>query len=185
MSRDVVFFDLETQRTFNEVGGRDRFQDLGISVAVTFSTAKNAYAIYTENTVGALVDQLMRADLVVGYNLLGFDYAVLMAHTAFDLPALIPTLDMMVEIERKLGHRLKLDAIAAATLGAGKSADGLQAVKWWREGKLVEIARYCCMDVKVTRLIHEYGSRHGKLHYIDRFGKKRTVDVAWGDGAGS
>ncbi len=80
---------------------------------------------------------------------------------------------------RKLGHRLALDSIAQATLGVGKTSDGLEAIRWWREGKLNEIAEYCCFDVKVTKLVHEYGVRHKQLFFTDRFQQKRAVAVEW------
>ena len=70
-------------------------------------------------------------------------------------------------------------AIATATLGIGKTADGLDAIKWWREGRLLEIAEYCCFDVKCTKLVHEYGAAHKELNYVDRFRNRRTVNVSW------
>ena len=69
--------------------------------------------------------------------------------------------------------------VASATLGAEKTADGLQALRWFREGRMLEIAEYCCFDVKVTKLVHEYGAQHGHVKYKDRFGQERSVDVAW------
>ena len=93
---------------------------------------------------------------MVGFNNLRFDYEVLHGYTSFDLRQL-PTLDMMVELQNELRHRLSLDSIATATFGVEKTAEGMQAIQWYREGKLLEIAEYCCYDVKITRLVHEYG----------------------------
>lgn len=179
MSRNIVYFDLETQRTANDAGGWDRQRDMGMSLGVTYSTASGEYKIYTEKRVDELIQELLKADLVVGYNVIGFDYEVLMGYTILDLPSQIPTLDLLVDVKAKLGHRLGLDAIATATLGVGKTGDGLDAIRWWREGKLLEIAEYCCFDVKVTRLVHEYGRDHKQLFYNDRFQQKRSVEVAW------
>ena len=179
MSANIVYFDLETQRTANDVGGWDRKRDMGLSVGVTWSTAAGEYRIYAENRVHDLVNELLKADLVVGFNVLNFDYEVLMGYTAYDLPTLAPTLDLLVELEKTLGHRLSLDAVATATLGTGKTADGLDAIRWWREGELLKIAEYCCFDVKVTRLVHEFGREHRYLHYLDRFQQKKRVEVNW------
>lgn len=176
---DIVYFDLETQRTFNDVGGADRKSDMGMSVGVTFSTADNAYEIFGEERVDSLVARLRRADLVVGYNLLHFDYGVLMGYTVFDLVDLLPTLDLMVDIEKVIGRRLKLDDIARASLGVGKTGDGLDAIRWWREGRLLDIAEYCCFDVKVTRLVHEYGAKNGCVHFFDRSGQKQEAKINW------
>jgi DEAD/DEAH box helicase domain-containing protein len=151
MSRDVVYFDLETQRTANDVGGWDRKRDMLMSVGVTYSTKLGEYRIYTEKNVQALVDQLLRADLVVGFNVINFDYEVLMGYTILDLPISAGTLDMLVELEKRLGHRVGLDAVAMATFGVGKTGDGLDAIKWWREGRMLDIAEYCCFDVNARR----------------------------------
>jgi len=179
MARNIVYFDLETQRTANDAGGWDRKRDMGMSVGVTYSTASGSYRIYPEQKVNDLVTELMRADLVVGFNVINFDYEVLMGYTILDLPMHIPTLDLMVDVEKKLGHRLGLDAIATATLGVGKTGDGLDAIRWWREGRVLEIAEYCCFDVKVTRLVHEHGAAHRHLFFNDRFQQRRRVDVEW------
>ena len=179
MAQNIVYFDLETQRTANDVGGWDKKRDMRMSVGVTYSTASGQYQIYSEKRVNDLVNELMKADLVVGFNVINFDYEVLMGYTILDLPSQIRTLDLMVELEKTLGHRLSLDALATASLGVGKTADGLDAIHWWREGKVAEIAEYCCFDVKVTRLVHEFGRDHKQLFYVDRFQQKRRVDVAW------
>ena len=179
MARDIVYFDLETRRTANDVGGWGNKHKMGISVACTYSTKLGEYGIYLEEEAQALIDQLRRADLVVGFNVINFDYEVLMAYTVLDLPHQCRTLDLLVDIEKKLGHRLGLDAVASASLGIGKTGDGLDAIRWWREGRLAEIAEYCCFDVKCTKLVHEYGAQHKKLHYVDRFQQKKSVAVEW------
>ena len=176
--KNIVYFDLETQKSAEEVGGWGNICRMGMSIGVTYSTARDAYTIYAEKQVNALISELQRADLVVGFNNLRFDYEVLHGYTSFDLRQL-PTLDMMVELQNALRHRLSLDAIATATFGVEKTAEGMQAIQWYRERKLLQIAEYCCYDVKITRLIHEYGAHHHQLHYHNRFGKKMTVPVRW------
>ncbi len=179
MPGDIVFFDLETRRTANDVGGWGNKHKMGISVAVTFSTKLNEYMIYTEDEADALIEQLKRADLVVGFNHIGFDYEVLMGHTIFDFRDQLRSLDMLIDLEKVLGHRIKLDAVAAATLGAGKTADGLDALKWWQQGEVAKIAEYCCYDVKVTKCVYEYGAKHGHVKYHDRNGREQTAEVKW------
>jgi len=115
---------------------------------------------------------------VVGFNNLRFDYEVLHGYTPLDLRQL-PTLDMMVELQNTLQHRLSLDSIATATFGVEKTAEGMQAIHWFREGKLMEIAEYCCYDVKLTRLVHEFGVANRMLFYQNRFGKRLSVPVTW------
>lgn len=175
---NIVYFDLETQKSADEVGGWDKIRDMKMSVGVTYSTARGTYQIYDEKRVDALMRELQRADLVVGFNNLRFDYEVLHGYSVFDLRQ-IPTLDMLVELQKTLAHRLSLDAIATASLGVEKTSEGLQAIRWWREGRLMEIAEYCCFDVKITRLVHEYGRANKQVFYKNRFGATLSVPVSW------
>ena len=176
---DIVYFDLETQRTANDVGGWDKKHEMKMSVGVTFSSAENKYEMCPESRVDDLIKRLQRADLVVGYNVVRFDYEVLMGYTVLSLPEQLRTLDLLVDIEKSAGHRLKLEDVAQGTLGVGKIAEGLDAIRWWREGRIMEIAEYCCFDVKVTKLVHEYGAQHKELFFSDRFGRKQRLEIHW------
>ncbi|MFM1768471.1 MAG: hypothetical protein RJA22_1000 [Verrucomicrobiota bacterium] len=176
--KNIVYFDLETQKSADEVGGWGNIRDMKMSVGVTYSTVRGGYHVYGEKQVDDLVEELRRADLVVGFNNLGFDYEVLHGYTILDLTQL-PTLDMMVELRRTIPHRLSLDSIAHGTMGLGKTSDGLQALRWFKEGRMLDIAEYCCFDVKITRMVHEYGARHRQLFYTNKFGAKQSVPVTW------
>jgi DEAD/DEAH box helicase domain-containing protein len=173
-----IFFDIETQNTFQEVGGHYP-ERLSISVAVTYDSADQAFHRYTERQAAQLAEDLSKTDLVVGYNLYGFDYPVLQQYTDTVQLDQLPTVDMMVHIQKRLGFRLKLDSIATATLKTGKSADGLQAVRWWREGRVEEIFAYCEQDVDVTRRVYEFGKLYRYVQYYDRQYRIKRVPVAW------
>src|SRR5215510_13057235 len=134
-AKNIVYFDLETQKSADEVGGWDKIRDMRMSVAATYSTATGSYQVYAEADVPTLVAEMQRADLVVGFNNLNFDYEVLHAYTVFDLRQL-PTLDLLVEVRKTLPHRLSLDSIAHATMGVEKTSAGMQAIRWFKEGKL-------------------------------------------------
>src|SRR5215472_9950385 len=176
--KNVVYFDLETQKSADEVGGWNNISRMGMSIGVTYNTATSNYTIYSERQVDDLIRELQRADLIVGFNHLRFDFEVLHGYTALDMRQL-PTLDLLIELQNQLEHRLSMDAIATATFGVEKTAEGMQAIQWYKEGELMKIAEYCCYDVKLTRLIHEYGAHNQRLHYFNRFGKKLTVPVKW------
>lgn len=177
-SVNVVFFDLETQRTFDEVGGRHNIRKLRMSVAVTYSTADGCFHRFTEDQVHELVDHLKEADLVVGFNVLSFDYEVLRAYRD-DLPQRAVTVDMLDHVHRRLGFRVSLDNLAATTLHTSKSADGLQAVRWYREGRIQEILDYCQQDVEITRDLYEYGRKYKHVKYRDGSYRTREIPVSW------
>jgi uncharacterized protein YprB with RNaseH-like and TPR domain len=184
--KNIVYFDLETQRSFGDVGGFSQKAKMGVSVAVTYSTARGNYEIYTESEMEKLGEELIRADLVVGWNHMQFDYPVLQPYVFHTLAEQTLNLDMMLDLETRLGFRLKLDSVATATLGIGKTADGLDALRWWQEHKksgefapLRKIAEYCAYDVKVTKCVHEYALEHGMLKYDDKSGRIGEIAVDW------
>ena len=178
MGKNIVYFDLETQKSADEVGGWNHIDLMGMSIGVTFSTKRGDYRVYGEPEIDELIEEIQKADLVVGFNQIRFDYKVLEGYSVFDFTQ-VPSLDMLVDLNEKLGHRLKLDSIAQATFGCEKTAEGLQAIEWYRQGKLLEIAEYCLYDVKITKMVHEYGRAHGHLHYTNKFGNKLKVEVDW------
>ncbi|GIV09098.1 MAG: hypothetical protein KatS3mg019_1189 [Fimbriimonadales bacterium] len=176
-TKNIVYFDLETQYLSHEVGGWDHIEQMRLAVAVTYSTARGQFACYTEDTVSMLIDELVHADLVVGFNILRFDYIVLSPYTAHNLSQL-PSLDIMVELQRRLGHRVKLEMCTAATLDCSKGGDGVQAVQWFREGRIDQVARYCEQDVDLVRGLHEYGRQHKQV-LVDTYSGRKVVSVDW------
>ncbi|HEV3271337.1 MAG TPA: ribonuclease H-like domain-containing protein [Candidatus Methylacidiphilales bacterium] len=176
---NLVYFDLETQKSAAEVGGWQNKRAMKIALGVTYSTRRGTYEIYREEDVYALLQELQRADRVIGYNVIDFDFEVLAPYAVFDLSQ-VPVLDLMRDVEKTIGLRVGLDAISEQTLGCGKTADGMDALKWWKEGRLAKIAEYCCYDVKATRLVHEFGLRHGCVFYFSKKTQRREkVSVNW------
>ncbi|OQY18967.1 MAG: helicase [Chloroflexi bacterium] len=176
--RNIVVFDVETQYLADEVGGWSHIRDMGLAVAVTYHAAEDVYRDYTEERVSDLIAALREADLVVGYNQIRFDYEVLRAYTDDPLTDL-PTVDMLRDLHQTLGWRPKLDGIASATLGEGKSADGLQAVRWFREGQVDKVIAYCRKDVEVTWRVYDFGRKNGYVQYHDRRRRMHKVPVRW------
>src|SRR5512138_1465842 len=138
---NIVYFDVETQKLFEEVGGRDASK-LRLACGVTWSTARNDFAVYWEKDAAALVAELKAADRVIGFNIINFDYEVLKPYAPTVNFRSFRSTDMLQDIVRTLNFRLSLDSIAKATLRATKTADGVQSVVWYRDGELDKIAEY-------------------------------------------
>lgn len=160
-------FDLETIRSAEEVGGWGNTHKMGVSVAVVYDSEINDFVSYLEHEVGKLVKHLSSFDLVVGFNNKRFDNRVLSAYTDANL-AQLPTLDLLEEIYNYLGYRLSLNRIAEQTLGTRKSADGLQALAWYKEGRIDLIQHYCKKDVEITRDILYYALERGFLLFANK-----------------
>ncbi len=170
--------DIETQRSAKEVGGWNHPDRMGVSVAVLYDSATDRYETFLEEAVPELIERLFTFDLVVGFNIRRFDYGVLKGYTKKRLST-IPTLDMLEKVHERLGYRISLDNLAQATLDAEKSADGLQALEWWKEGRIDEIISYCTKDVVLTRDIFIHGRENGFLLFTNKAGKKVRVPVSW------
>jgi len=165
-----VIFDIETQNTFAQVD--NDIKKFKVSVVSIYRYETNAFESFTENELGKLWPILEKADRLIGYNSEHFDLPILMNYYLGDLTK-IPHLDLLKEIKNSLGIRLKLDDVAKATLdNVQKSADGLQAIKWWQEGKIDEIKKYCEQDVSVTKQVYEFGRDNRQLFY-----KNLTGDI--------
>ena len=176
---DTLVLDLETQREFNEVDGR-KPELLGVSVVGVYSYAQDAYESYREAQLKSeLAPRLQSAELIIGFNIRRFDLPVLQPYLPFSVTTL-PVLDIMEEIVKNLGHRVSLASLAHATLGRGKSGSGLDALRWFREGKFDLIIKYCLDDVKLTKEVYEYGKANGRLFATSRFSNdKLHIPVFW------
>lgn len=168
-----VVFDLETQNIFTDVGSSDP-SALDISVASAYDSETDSYTTVTVDEIEKLWPIFERADALVGYNSNHFDIPLLNKYYPGDLTQ-IKSIDLLDDIKTSLGRRLRLDSVAQATIGAKKSADGLQAVRWWREGKIAEIKKYCQQDVKVTKEIFEYARANGHVKFKDGTRKREII----------
>lgn len=148
--RTGVVFDLETQLSADEVGGWGNIAKMKLAFASIYRFPQGEWLDFWESDVERLKQVLREADIVIGFNQIRFDYEVLRGYGDFRADE-VRSYDILVEVQRVLGHRLNLNALASATLGATKSADGLQSLEWWRKGEYEKVATYCRQDVQVTR----------------------------------
>lgn len=169
MNDDVIIYDIETKESFQDIGTRDP-RKLHISVIGMFSYNENRFYSFDENELPLFWHRLEQCDMIVGFNNKGFDDQVCSAY--FPEISKVFSFDILEEVRKNLGFRVKLDNIAHATLGTGKSGDGLKAIKLYQEGKIDELKSYCLDDVKITRDIFEHGKQYGEVSYEDLQSKK-------------
>ena len=174
----VQYFDLETQKSAEEVGGWGNIHKMGLAVGVVWDSLDQEFFTYEERDAAQLVEKLRTADLAVGFNIIGFDYTVLQPYSDFDLQE-INTFDMLVDVKKNLGFRLSLNHLAEQTLNAEKSADGLVSLQWYKEGKINKIIQYCKQDVKITRDLYLFGEKHGYIKYKSKSGNSLELKVNW------
>lgn len=182
-TRNMVVYDLETQKTFDEVGevfGQKNHHLLQVSFLGLYSYDQQKYFGFFEKDLPNLEKILLAMrPLIIGFNTKSFDNAVLQPYFQELSLASLPQLDILDEVHKQLGFRLKLETLAQACLGEGKSGSGLDAIKYWRTGNIAALTKYCMDDVRITKEVYEYGLRHGQLLYTSS-GEIRDVPVSWG-----
>jgi len=155
-----IYLDIETLRLSHEVeGGWSNIRAFGIAVAVTWDK-DHGFRRWFENDALKLIAELEQYTHVITYNGNRFDIEVLRAYAPVD-NIRKASLDILEELHRVLGHRVKLDQVAKETLGTRKSGDGLKAVEWWRAGQRDRVAEYCEQDVAILRDVVEHGRSKG------------------------
>ncbi len=176
-NQHYLVVDLETQNLVQDVGGWGHVDQLKISIACAWDSKTGKMLSFRENEIPKL-NELCEERLVVGYNIRGFDLVILKAY-GLNLEKL-DVFDIMYDVQTLTRQKfLKLETLAQGTLNAGKSADGLMAVEWWKKGEVDKIIQYCQQDVQVTRDIFEYGRRNGLVKLRRADGSDTEVKVSW------
>ncbi len=178
MPNNYLVLDLETQKTFDEVG-RQNLHKLKVSVVGIYDYLTDAYQIYEESQLTILEERLKSAELLIGFNIRRFDLPVLAPYLFLPVETL-PVLDLMEEVEKIRGHRVALHSVAQATLGITKTGQGWNAVNLYEQGKMEELKRYCLNDVKLTKEVYDFGCRENRIFFIsNRDWKKYEIPVSW------
>lgn len=185
--KNIVVFDCEIE---NDVDGTkvtwDRKDLMGFSVGCTFDFLTGDFNTYFKNDIQELAKRLNHADLVVGFNILGFDNPLVRAQGgALRSDQELSHYDMLEFSRRSIGWRegdrfprgLKLDDHLKATFGPefSKTEDGAEAPKLWRSGQVGRVVSYCLADVRRERDLFTHialngwaeTETHGK-RYFDR-----------------
>lgn len=174
-----IVLDLETQKSFDEVGGRGKNHLLKISVCGIYDYSQDKYSIYEESEIPKLAPILQTADQIIGFNIKNFDFEVLQPYLQFNIHD-VPYYDLLEEIEKVIGHRIKLESVAQGTIGSGKSGNGLEALLYFRNGRMDLLKKYCLDDVKVTKQVYDYALKNQKVLYRDYF-SIREVPLVCGE----
>lgn len=158
-----ITFDIETKNIFQDVGSNNPV-DLDISVVCIHDSETDQYTSYLEKDFKDLWPILENADMLISWNGDHFDIPLLNKYYPGDLTR-IKSMDLMREVQKVLGRRLKLDSVGEATLNRNKTGHGLEAVEWWRTGEVDKIIKYCIEDVRLTKDLYDYAIKNKSLKY--------------------
>ena len=175
----TMLFDLETIHSAAEVGGWQNAHKMRLAVGVVCHLEEGRFETFREEQVDELLAMLDSAETVVGFNILRFDYKVLSGYTGVRYESRWKSIDLLAEIFRRHRIRASLNALASATLGTEKSADGLQSLEWVRLGEWEKVEAYCRRDVEILRDLYLFGRRMGHVVFPDRRRGPRKLSVDW------
>ena len=170
-----LVFDIETRNTFEQVGS-DKPEDLDLSVISIYDSRDGSMKTFELEELDNAWPLFKDIDFIVGFNSEHFDIPILNKYYPEDLFK-IKSIDILKSVKDSFGRRIKLDNIAGATLGKNKIAHGLEAIKWWNEGRIDLIKKYCEEDVYITKDIFVYALENKKLLATDREGNKVEIKI--------
>lgn len=161
----ILYLDTETRKLSTEVeGGFDNIPEFGLSLMVTYDTESRSYKTWMEHNIKNLAPLLKSSDLVVGFNLLNFDYILLQQFFEFDLQKL-PSFDILKVFTDQLGFRVSLDNLAKRTLGIQKKVTAEMAVTFWKEAQVGNLESYCQHDINITKMLFEHACKNKTLSF--------------------
>lgn len=173
--RYPVVFDCETKLTFRQVTNHSQ---LGITVVAAYDYRTEKLEVFEENELQKLFVLLENASMLIGFNIDGFDLPVLQPYYSGNV-AQFKTFDILSDIRRLLGRRISLNDVVKATLGKEKSGHGLQAIQYYKEGKMDELKKYCSDDVILTKELFDFGCKNGTIYYPSYSSGKEKLYVNW------
>ncbi len=175
-----IVFDIETKNIFSDVGSKDP-ADLDISIVGVYDYETNKFETFGQEEFPKMWPYFQKADVLITFNGEHFDIPLLNKYykkAGLGDIKTIRSLDIFKEIKNSSGRWLKLDKIAEGTFGVNKVGNGLEAVKWWREGKVDEIRKYCIDDVKITRDVYDFAMKNKKIIFREGpFTKEVKLDT--------
>lgn len=174
MNRLPVVLDLETKYTFREFSDPKKLE---VSVVGLYDYSDRQTKVFGEKELNKLFSLLENVSYIIGFNVKSFDMEVLQGYYPGKIQH-FPVFDLLDDIKNKIGRRLALNDFLYATLGKKKTGHGLQAIQFFKEGRLEELKKYCLDDVMLTKELFEYGINKEEIMYLNEKGKV-TVKVDW------
>lgn len=178
-----IFLDVETKKTFDEVGGffPEKLEPsfVGLIERDGFPEDSDCHEIrheLFEDNFHQLPGLLEHADVLIGFNLTGFDLPALKPYYPGDIMKL-PQLDLLDVIKQVAGHRISLDAVAKETLSTQKIGHGLDAITYYQNKEFAKLAKYCMKDVEITRDLYDFGRLNHRVKFLNKWNNPVEIEV--------
>lgn len=175
---NYITFDIETYNPEENMktAGRSKIDTnkFKVSTIGAYFSWLDEYIVFWEEDAVEFTNLLRYADLVVGYNHIWFDLPVLQKYAAYNLKEL-PVFDIMVEVENKIGYKLRLNDLAKQNLEIVKTDSFEKFRTYHLEDKWHELSYYCMHDVKITEDLFKMVLKGTPLKYADMLNQREVL----------
>jgi DEAD/DEAH box helicase domain-containing protein len=167
-----ITFDIETYSPTKS--DKINTTELRASVIGAYISWTNEYIAFLEDDAKYFCELMKEADLIIGWNHEWFDLPVLQKYSDYDLKKL-PTYDIMNEMEKVIGFKLKLDNVSKANLGEQKTDTYEQFKHYYWDEEWFKLIDYCMNDVRLTNLIFLKAMKKEPISYYDLHNIRTTI----------
>lgn len=162
---NYITFDIETYSPSDL--DRIDVNEFRVSVCGCYISWIDKYVAFMEPDIKDFIELMKKADLIIGFNQLWFDLPVLEKYSNFPLKQL-PNYDILVEVEKKLGYKIKLDDLCRANFNDDIKTDSYSTYKdYHKQGKWFELIDYCMNDVRLTENLFRQICKTKTISYYD------------------
>ena len=149
--------------------------NMGISVIGAYDYVEDRTRVFCDDNMGDFLDLCDDRDVLVGFNSIAFDNAVIAA--TIGIPAfpeakcydllreLWAAAGLPPEFEGKTHGGFGLDATCEKNFGTRKSGNGELAPVLWQQGKIGKVVDYCLNDIRLTKQVFDRVLGLGSLRH--------------------
>ena len=175
----VLILNLQTKKSFDDVGGKKAIEKMGVSVAGLYDYSTDKLTLHEEENINSLIEELLSSSLIVGINLKRFSYRVLSAFSENDFNK-FASLDILEYLKKKLSFKPTYEGLFNGTLGIKKILRNETYIpRLFKQGKIDEIRAYCEDNIYDLKKLYDFGRKKSHIFYSDNSGQRWKISVNW------
>ncbi len=177
-SSAVYILDIQTRKTYEDVGGKKGTSKMGISYAALLNYSADEINVYTEQDMNILLDKIFSSRLIIGLNLKKFAYKVLSGYRGADFEQ-INSLDMLDYLRKKIIRKPCIEELFSGTLSIDRTIDNMKIARQFKQGRIEEVKQITIQNVKDLNSVYSFGKQRGHVFINDETGQRWKIPVCW------
>jgi len=186
---NITYLDIETQQLIKEFEGgwKNQKNYAKLKIAELGILRNDIYTTFEENNINDLIPELLDSELIIGHNIIQFDFKVLEHYFPKDVmfKIILKSFDTMLEFDKFTGDAgwISLNDISQRNFGMKKNEDSIKIPEMWRNGEKDKVKSYLLNDLKMTEQFYLLGKKGHTFKYDHKvYGKsygEHEVYVKW------